>query len=185
LVRKRFRVSGTGSSGEVAEVVAVLAFVIGCDRMDGIVRVGKLGGGVDELTASEIGRVESDIEYVEQRQELLLRVIAGGLLDRRSPALHFPFISLLNRGHEQIIFAVEVVVERRLCHTGRISNPVDAHRLKAMAVEQLDRDMHEPCPASRWRIGQPEQFDNRFVLTVEDHSVSLSLSPAGRGPFWL
>jgi len=167
--------------------------------MHGVVRIRELGGRIDELTTPEIGRVEPDIQHVEEGQQLLLRIVARQLLNGRRPGLHFPFVTLPNRGNQQIAFAIEVLVERRLRHTGRVENPVDAHRLKAVTVKQLDGNMNQPRSPPRGGIGKPEQFDDRLVLAVENHAAILSfvtspripegavclLNPVARGPFSL
>ena len=116
---------------------------------------------------------------VKEGQELRFRIVTRQLLNGRRPSLHFPLITLPDGGHQQVVFALEVLVERRLRHAGRSEDLINAHRLKAVAVKQLDRYMDQAGTSRLGRFGKPEQFNDRLVLAAIDHAAIISDNSLG------
>jgi hypothetical protein len=153
LIGEGFRIGCAGHSGEVAEAVAMLSFLLGRDGVHGIVRIRELGGGVDELAAVEVGGVEPGVEDVEDGQEQGARVFVREAFCRGHEGLRLPFLALPDGGDEQVVAAFEVLVEGCLRDAGRSDDLVDADGLEAEVVDQLDGDIDEP-KAALFRVSE-------------------------------
>jgi hypothetical protein len=183
LIRKGIWVSCTGGAGKVSKTIPLLSLVLGRDGVHGVMLVRKFRGRIDELASLEIWTVEPVIKDIEDGKEVGPRLIVGQAVHRGIKRFRFPFLAKLEGGDEQIVATFKMLVEGRFGNACSRDDLVDADGLEAIAVDHLDRGVHEAERPLARRFGDAQELDERFVFFEQCHAVAVqgltSSTPGG------
>jgi hypothetical protein len=121
------------------------------------------------------GSFEEDIEHVDQADELTLWRIPHQEAYGLAPGAHLPGIAGLERPHDELVLALEMLVEGRLRDAGFGKNPVETDGVDAMEIEEMRCDPHESAGALLGNGGEPQQLAHALrSLETFRHAESLT-----------
>ena len=119
------------------------------------------------------------IEHIKERQQHRARLTPGQFGRSVEEGFALPLMPPLECLDNQLVFGLEVVVKGRLGDAHLGEDLVQAHRVEAVHVEPIDRDLEE-LVAGRGRLGLvTKQLGSALTGVVEQDGLTHGESPCG------
>ena len=135
LLGERSGIVGAGERRELVQMVDERCRVRRGGAVGGIVRDREFRRGGEEDAAAERREVEPRLEDVEQRVQPVARVIAAQLCEQLGDRARLRVMPRVEDGEDQVILALEMIVERLLADSCVGEDAVEADRVEPLAAK--------------------------------------------------
>jgi hypothetical protein len=146
LLRETFRIRQPGRLSPQQQFAGDVLSVLRGRAVNRIVGRGEFGRGVHEEAAAKIGSREPRNQEIEESEDLGARIAAAAAAHVRDRIDDVLPITVVQHGEDQVVLALEMLVERRLGDADFAENPLQAHRLESGCIEQVPGRLDEAIP---------------------------------------